>query len=160
MFEIHRDKRDGVWDGNARFAQPIELPALRRRVIDFKNPQLAMGAAKGKGIETGAEHNVLRNTLGKSDFELIFGISAARREKRTQSAGPRILLLVKLLLQQQSGFRADHFQCKWIVMDARLIEELMSGASDGDTVGGPAELTLLHKFPISQEGRTRRFDFI
>jgi hypothetical protein len=115
-------------------------------MVHFKHLQIScMRVAAGKGIQSGAEDDVLRHALLDSLRQLVFSIPAPCRHKRTKGASHRVIAFFGTGAQFLGGFRSDNRHGQGIVEDFGLVKKLMGGASESNLVRGPAESSLLQR---------------
>ena len=90
-------------------------------MVDFEHTQAGMGIAIGEGIESGAEDNVLTHTVCDRAGEFVFGIAAARRHERAESAGEGVVLFgigTKIVC----GLRTDDPQGERVVENFWIVQ--------------------------------------
>ncbi len=129
---------------NGAGLEEVALPLLSSRVVDLEDVELRPGVAVGEGVETGAEKNVLADSVGDGAGEVVFGIAAAgdemgaHRDREWPLAGGSAELF-------GVGW-AEYWDGDGIVEDDRPVVELVRGAAEGDTERGAGWDCLLHSF--------------
>jgi hypothetical protein len=145
MFEVDRDIGDVCWNGKAAGFEELALPLLRGGVVDLEDAKIGIGAAVSEGIEACTEKNILRNALGDSTGECVFGVATACYKEGAKGDGERTI--------RAGGSTAKFFgirgsedrdsdgivENKW-----RRIVELVRGATQGHAKGSSGWAGVLH----------------
>src|SRR5713226_1823664 len=113
-------------------------------MIHLKHPQAGMRIAVGEGVESCAEHDVLPHALSERARQFVLRIAAASRDESTKCAR-KGMVLFGIGSKRFLSFGADNPQCQRIVKNCGLIEKLVSGATNRDSLCCPAECSLLHQ---------------
>ncbi len=101
----------------ARACELLALPLLRGGRIDFEHAQaIGKRIAIRKRVQTGAEHDVLRNAARNRRGQRVLGEAAADRHERAQAPGRRGPLA--LVIEKRFGSLADDAQGERIGEDA------------------------------------------
>src|SRR5579859_175868 len=83
-FKVNRGESKGLRNGNSAGFQAFPFPGLRGGKIDFENLQISVGIAISKGIETGAQNDILADSARPRLAQMVFSKAAARGHKRAQ----------------------------------------------------------------------------
>src|ERR1044071_3741350 len=83
-FKVDRSESEGMRNGNSAGFQAFPFPDLRGGKIDFEDPQIRIGIAISKGIETGAQNHILPDSTRPCRAQMVFSKAAARGHKRAQ----------------------------------------------------------------------------
>lgn len=143
--KVDGGKAQGVGDRNRGVQQALAFPGLRVGVIDFENAEVREGIAISECVEPRAKDHALPDTLANGNRELLFGKAAAHGQKQTQSADPRMLILVVgFFAGAGSGFVAENAEGERIFEDEGAIAKLVRRAAAGDPLGCPAAATVDH----------------
>lgn len=113
-------------------------------MIDLEDAQAGVWIAAGKGIQTGAEQDVLADAALYGQGEGIFRIAAAADEKGAQAGGVGTVGAEGCALQFQGKGAAQDGYSERIVEDQRPIVKLMGGTAQSDAEGGAGWLSGLH----------------
>jgi hypothetical protein len=110
-------------------------------MINLNNRQSmsSVGLTVGKGIQTGAKHNVLSDAASSCCFEKIFRKSTAQHKIRSQASHPR--LLEPVCIGPQSSLACLRDEADRNGVDENLgfaIQELVCRSQNGNSARGPA----------------------
>src|SRR5580704_202625 len=116
-------------------------------MIHLKDSQSRVRVTVGKGIETGAEHDVLGHALRYGAGEFVLGIAAARRHECAEGAG-KGMVFFGIGPERFGSFGANNAQSQRVVEHPGPVEKLMRGPTNRHPLRGPAEFALLHWRPL------------
>ena len=108
--------------------------------------EIRIRTAIGKRIETGAEHDILRDALFHGFSELVFGKPAASGHKRTEGSGDR----VRFAIAVDGEFATEQMHRNRIVENAGMIEYLVNSAAMGHAKCGSAGASCLHGLSLDE----------
>ena len=143
LFEVDGHEGQRRWNRNACRLQLFTLPSLSGGVIHFEYPQAWVRIAIGKGIQSSAQHHVLRDTIPYRAGEFVLGVAAARRHERTECTGKRVVLS-RIGSQLFLSFKADDAQSQRIVENPGLVQKLVRSPANRHPLRGFAECAFLH----------------
>jgi hypothetical protein len=116
----------------------------------LKNAQARIRIAGRESVETGAENDVLRHALPDRLRQLIFGITAACRDKCPKGASDGTLSLFLTRAQFFGCFTPNDRQGQRIVQHSGMVKKLVRGAPNRNPMGCPAEFPFLQPYyPVS-----------
>jgi len=153
VFKVEGNIGEGGGDGDSGFSEEGAFIFLRGGKVDFEDAEMRMRVAIGVRVKTCAENYVLGDPSGDGEGELIFGKAAARGHVGAEGARHGVLFAIesegKTAPEERDGER--------VAKDARLVEELVNGASLGHTKCGTAGAARFHEMECTrEEGREQR----
>ena len=135
-FEVDGRVGEPFWNGDAGACQPLALPFLRRRMIDFEDSETRSVRAIGESVEARAQHDVLVDASGCRFGKTVLGVAAPDREEGSHARSRGLGVTVASGAKVFGGLRPDHPQSQGVGKYKRNIDDLMCGPVKGGKVYG------------------------
>jgi hypothetical protein len=114
-------------------------------VVYLKDAKFCIRVAVGKGIESGAKQNILFDATLNRLSQVVFGITAARDEKRAQRDREGPVIPQRSSPQFFGVSRAEERNGNRVVKDHGRVVNLVSRATQGHPEGGFRWDGLVHR---------------